>query len=642
MPSDLELRQDVLEERVNLLEDEKKQIIFTLQKLSGEIISIKKELKSKSLEEVSARLDKLEGKVELISEIREKVDESIRAVTEQIAELRTMVLDREKMMSKMELEFEKIKALFKEIDPSEWTKRLEKLDVKIEENSARIEKIESFNKTILKETQRARELVDKIKSFENLVEIARKVDEKIKAIEETKLYADRLAAKIETIFKNMNEQYTDFVKSKEKIERVDEIIKDLVPAVDKLEIELEKKADKKDLETFRKYGTPPEFGENIRRLEEQINKISELEYRIEGLREEVRKKLEDVNKKISSLFGEEAERKEELERRIKELEDEISRIEEKHSKGEISEEELRKLLMEKKEELLKAERELREIEEKGRKKFVTVSEFLVLKKELKEIEKMIGVERLRYIERELSKLETAKRIYEELLLEPMSYEELLGKEKSLEAELSLLEEELRQGIISEEKYKELSSQKKLMLFKIREILKREEEERKMKEFVNELREEFGYITQSVAWIRENIERLKRVEKEVGLLKSKIEGVNIEELKENYSKILEALDKQVRLLKELKEVESRLEVWNKRTSYHSKYLELLITLPYIYDPAILKVSLERIKSLILKMKSINEWTNEKETNLMRYLETIAKMHRIAGREKLDEILSSFSI
>ena len=642
MPSDLELRQDVLEERVNLLEDEKKQIIFTLQKLSGEIISIKKELKSKSLEEVSARLDKLEGKVELISEIREKVDESIRAVTEQIAELRTMVLDREKMMSKMELEFEKIKALFKEIDPSEWTKRLEKLDVKIEENSARIEKIESFNKTILKETQRARELVDKIKSFENLVEIAKKVDEKIKAIEETKLYADRLAAKIETMFKSMNEQYMDFVKSKEKIERVDEIIKDLVPAVDKLEIELEKKADKKDLETFRKYGTPPEFGENIRRLEEQINKISELEYRIEGLREEVRKKLEDVNKKISSLFGEEAERKEELERRIKELENEISRIEEMHSKGEISEEELRKLLMEKKEELLKAERELREIEEKGRKKFVTVSEFLVLKKELKEIEKMIGVERLRYIERELSKLETAKRIYEELLLEPMSYEELLGKEKSLEAELSLLEEELRQGIISEEKYKELSSQKKLMLFKIREILKREEEERKMKEFVNELREEFGYITQSVAWIRENIERLKRVEKEVGLLKSKIEGVNIEELKENYSKILEALDKQVRLLKELKEVESRLEVWNKRTSYHSKYLELLITLPYIYDPAILKVSLERIKSLILKMKSINEWTNEKETNLMRYLETIAKMHRIEGREKLDEILSSFSI
>ena len=164
----------------------------------------------------------------------------------------------------------------------------------------------------------------------------------------------------------------------------------------------------------------------------------------------------------------------------------------------------------------------------------------------------------------------------------------------------------------------------------------------MKEFVNELREEFGYITQSVAWIRENIERLKRVEKEVSMLKSKIEGVNIEELKENYAKILEALDKQVRLLKELKEVESRLEVWNKRTSYHSKYLELLITLPYIYDPAILKVSLERIKSLILKMKSINEWTNEKETNLMRYLETIAKMHRIAGREKLDEILSSFSI
>ena len=642
MPSDLELRQDVLEERVNLLEDEKKQIIYTLQKLSGEIISIKKELKSKSLEEVSARLDKLEGKVELISEIREKVDESIRAVTEQIAELRTMILDREKAMSKMELEFEKIKALFKEIDPSEWTKRLERLDAKIEENSARIEKIESFNKTILKETQRARELVDKIKSFENLVEIAKKVDEKIKGIEETKLYADRLAAKIETIFKSMNEQYMDFVRSKEKIERVDEIIRDLVPAVDKLEIELEKKADKKDLETFRKYGTPPEFGENIRRLEEQINKISELERRIESLREEIGKKLADVNKRIGSLFGEEAERKEKLEKRVRELEDEISRIEEMHSKGEISEEELRKLLTEKKEELLKAERELKEIEEKGKKKFVTVSEFMVLKRELKEIEKMIGIERLRYIERELSKLETAKRIYEELLLEPMSYEELLGKEKTLEAELSLLEEELRQGIISEEKYKELSSQKKLMLFKIKEILKKEEEERKMREFVEGLREEFSYITQSIAWIRENIERLKRVEKEVSMLRSKIEGVNIEELKENYAKILDALDKQVRLLKELKEVESKLEVWNKRTTYHSKYLELLVMLPYIYDPAILKVSLERIKSLILKMKSIEEWTNERETNLMRYLETIAKMHRIEGREKLDEILSSFSI
>ena len=270
----INLKLNVLSERITLLENFKKQVLSVLNKIAQNIIELKQ--KKEAYEQLNVEIEKLKGKLEVIGEFKNQLAETTRAFSEEIGELRTMILEREKTLSKIELGFEKINEIVKEIEPSAITKEIEKKEAKMLELAARIDKLEEFYKELTKRTEEVRRFLEKIKSFENLVELAGKVRRTLAEIEESKNYVDRVAGKIEAIFEDVNDKILDLDERLRKIGNVDEILKELVPTVDKLQIALKNKADKKDIESIKNISVARVLRDKIERIEAEIEEMKKL------------------------------------------------------------------------------------------------------------------------------------------------------------------------------------------------------------------------------------------------------------------------------------------------------------------------------------------------------------------------------
>ncbi|MEE8167669.1 MAG: hypothetical protein V3T58_02210 [Candidatus Hydrothermarchaeales archaeon] len=199
-----------------------------------------------TLQEILLKLEKIDGKLEIVDRFRETTDERSSRLSEQIGELRTMLLERERTSRNMEMDFEKIKVLVKELDPMALVKESEKKEKKIIENKVKVEKLENMIAKLGEEVGAFRDVMEKIKSFENLVEMAKDVKKKISDIEDSKRYTDRLAGKVESIFSELNEKILELEEYKGKITKADELTKELVKSTDRLELKLGDVAERTD------------------------------------------------------------------------------------------------------------------------------------------------------------------------------------------------------------------------------------------------------------------------------------------------------------------------------------------------------------------------------------------------------------
>ncbi len=281
-----------------------------------------------------------------------------------------MILDREKSFSKLETGFEKVNEIVKEIEPRAIKKNLDKKEKKILETEVRIEKLENYSKELTKQTQKVRKVLDKVKSFENLVGVADKVKKYLGQAEETKNYSDRIAGKVETIFEDINNKMIDLDNKSAKLEKIDELLKEIVPTMDKLKTEISNKADKKDVLSLQKSGVSTIAEEKINKIENQSkesqNKLDEKINKIENQSKESKNKLGDLEEFVNKRDKELEEIKEKLsllhskekagegqKTKIKSLENEIEDINKSYNNKEIDEQTYKKKLQERKGEIEK-------------------------------------------------------------------------------------------------------------------------------------------------------------------------------------------------------------------------------------------------------------------------------------------------
>lgn len=356
------------EAEVELLSDEEydaeaelqKQILeedeYQARMLAEEEAAGAKEEKGVNLDELLLKTEKIEGKLASFEEARGRIDDRIMRVSEQVGEIRSMVLEREKSFGLLEADFEMIKDVFEDIKPSEFSKELNKKEQAIMGVSVRVEKMEAILERLSEEVSGFRKIMDTIKSFENLVEIAREVNEKIAGINETKKYTERLAAKSESIFAELNKQVMSMEDYRNKLEQTAELAAETVRSVDDMAVKQgvlvtgeELKSGLSDLSSAltKKFSASEKLGEKVQRiastlefLEKRVriaeldkvslevgDKIKELSpglkqmKRIEQLtreREDILDLLESTDKEVVS---EEAykEIKESSERKLKEI-----------------------------------------------------------------------------------------------------------------------------------------------------------------------------------------------------------------------------------------------------------------------------------------------------------------------------------
>jgi len=227
---------------------------------------LEKELKAASsrIESVTMSVEKIEGKLESERAVATGIEERMSHLTEEIGELRSMILDRERGFNEIETNFKKIEAMTEEIRPQIIKKDLDRKEREIIDISVKIERLEAISSETNKQIKLFREQMDKIRSLDNLLKVSKDIEENITRIKDTEKYTDRMAAKTEELFTELDKRLAQFVGHTARIESLDELTKDLMKSLDKNEIKLKEAVFKEDLEKL-KSAITSSVNENIKK-----------------------------------------------------------------------------------------------------------------------------------------------------------------------------------------------------------------------------------------------------------------------------------------------------------------------------------------------------------------------------------------
>jgi chromosome segregation ATPase len=217
-----------------------------------ERVDFSKEEGEVKMHDIILKVEKLDGKLDIIDRLRNDMNERVTQLAEEIGELRTMMMERDRAFDKISTNFDKVEDIVQVVEPMTIRNEFERIKIEILKNDARFEKLDSIVKALSEENKKFREMIEKIKSFENLVDISYEMDRKLSKIKEVKDYADKTAAKVESIFSELNEKVSELEGEREKIKKLDELTIEMAKMLDEISVKLSKFIEKKDLEEFRK------------------------------------------------------------------------------------------------------------------------------------------------------------------------------------------------------------------------------------------------------------------------------------------------------------------------------------------------------------------------------------------------------
>jgi len=217
------------------------------------------------LSDLILRIEKMDGKLDIIDRFRNDMDERTRQLSEEIGELRSMTMERERSFDRIKSDFEKVKDTVSGLEPMKLRKILDKREMEIMENKAKVESIENLVKALSEENKKFRALMSKIKSFENLVDISYDIDRKLSKIKDVQDHANKIASKVEMVFSELNRKASELENQKEKIAKLDELTIEMTNMLDEVTLKLTKFVEKKDLKKFEE-----DYKENFQKLKRSL------------------------------------------------------------------------------------------------------------------------------------------------------------------------------------------------------------------------------------------------------------------------------------------------------------------------------------------------------------------------------------
>lgn len=239
------------------------------------------EVNEETISQLRITIERADAMLGTFGDLRKATEDRIMQLAGEVGELRSMLLEREKRMGRLEADAEKALDLVGELRPEKIGRRFERNERELLEARAETEKLATLVNDLKKQNEQVSDVLEKIKSFENLVEISRTIDKKRSKMEKTRAYVDRTASKVELIFSELSEKLRDVETQKEKITRLDELGMDIVRMLDEVSIKVQKstgeemlKKIKDDvLESVAKKidGLPKK--EEIDRINENLNRL---------------------------------------------------------------------------------------------------------------------------------------------------------------------------------------------------------------------------------------------------------------------------------------------------------------------------------------------------------------------------------
>ncbi|MBN2042303.1 MAG: hypothetical protein JW754_00690 [Candidatus Aenigmarchaeota archaeon] len=204
------------------------------------------------LEELVIRLDKLEGKTEMFEQFKEATFDRVSQLSEGIGDLRRMILDREKLITEMQVSTEKMQEIVKDFDPKTIKKQAEKNKLEMQTIEAKMEKGQESARVMNDKISELQKILSNIRNIENFVKETKKIGEKIDVINNAKRDIDRIGSKVETMFSDINEKMIRMKSLTNTIQKADDLSSELVKEFDRFKVMFDENAIKRnDLDQFK-------------------------------------------------------------------------------------------------------------------------------------------------------------------------------------------------------------------------------------------------------------------------------------------------------------------------------------------------------------------------------------------------------
>ncbi|MEM5793409.1 MAG: hypothetical protein QXY45_03600 [Candidatus Aenigmatarchaeota archaeon] len=547
------------------------------------------------------KVEQLEGKMEIIGSYKTELEERLSHLSEEVGEIRSMILEVDKSFGKIENEFEKIKETIGDIEPLKIKKVFEKKDREIEEVRTKIERLEEIVKEIGNETENFRKTMEKIKSFENLVDVAKRIDEKIRLIDDTKKYSDRTSAKVEALFSEISEKVNELELQKEKISKLDELTTEITQMLDEISIKINDYVTSKDLKKLKE-----ELKEEMKKIKPGGKEFDEI-FRIIKERESQKAQVTQQPLNIGQMG--------EIKTGGKDIEDST---------------------------LTAINQRIEKIKQIIEKQNEVISEV---------INRIEGLKLTQIKSEEIKNVELYLRFYHLLNVIPFIEDQEQLKIYSIKIK-EILEELKASPAWDEQKEKmieELIRNSKSMVVphKTDEII---EKITKLTAWVSSIADQIKNRGPMEEDLKNELEKLKaEVRNKVNV--GDIEDVYIVEreinkLDKKFSKIKLIIEEQNKLLSETLKKLDRLELdkieANKKVFEEMKlgvrFYQLLNMLPYVIEPTRVRNYMNELKDIIEEMRKKGQWDDEKEKFMKNFLGSLSDTYKSRGYE---EIASAYS-
>ena len=263
-------------------EKKKKKLRFFGRKEKKKKEESKLESKGKEKEpimDLTLKLERLLGRVEILENNRSEVTERINGLSERIGELRSSAVELDKNYSELARDFGSLSEVAKELKPEKILKNLEKKEIEIEKNNAKIESLEDKLSIISNKSKDISAAMEQMKGLKDVVSVAGELNKKIDIVNDLKTKTEKNAGKVETLFYELKENLNKLQENLDKVEANEDSIKEMLRTVDKLSLKLTETAPKEDLEESRK-----ELEEKLSELKfDTETKFTELVEAIKGI-----------------------------------------------------------------------------------------------------------------------------------------------------------------------------------------------------------------------------------------------------------------------------------------------------------------------------------------------------------------------
>ncbi len=236
---------------------------------------------------ISIEIEKLKTQLEALSQTRIIFSERFSSISEQIGELRNMVVSQEQEFSELEVKSAKTNEVMAQLEPEKIMTEISKIDMRIEAIKGKMESNEAVNSMIMKELKDQRSRMALFKGVEDTIKLTQEVREDLTNIKKVEAAIELHSNKVEAMFIQMQERFSEFEKFKEMAEDTNSAFKEQIKEFDTIKVRFADLVKTEDIKVVKEAlsGVMDDFSTRLLDIEKISGSMKEHQKSLQAIRE---------------------------------------------------------------------------------------------------------------------------------------------------------------------------------------------------------------------------------------------------------------------------------------------------------------------------------------------------------------------